>query len=600
MKRKLLMALVCALALCWLCGAALGESKTEYGRQIGASLDALQIALASQDKRAANSALAQVRSSVYAAVRYLAQIGEYDNRAMEILSNANQAYTAAFGGDGNYASYMSQARAYNTQFFGDSGYSAIDPDMPFIKHVHRSSELAIIEPATCDSEGLASGICDAGVDWYGIAETAYSLDHGFEKSAPCGAYFTCELEIDPNNHAGGTAIQGQNIVCLGCGAVLSSYTVSIDTDIANGAVALSGESTQFAENATVILTATPAQGYELDSLTYTPAGGAAVVITADASDVYSFLMPAANVTVSATFRQTVYAITTDSAALAYYYNDSFEQVFPSEAREGTALSLMLDDSAVPGAGNYFTGEFTVNGRSLGREYSEDGLTSWPVTGFSMPAEAVTIGAVKAARETLALTFAPGDTRALPMDAWMQLQYYETAVGEPPLLRYDEATGTEALDVNRDGKPDLQIAFDDEAYCVNLTRMPACAAFGAFSFAFSGPTDRYGTVAFTLPAPAFGPAAFTLPAALTTIEESAFEGNIALTVVEAGEGVTAIGADAFKGCANLTQIKLPANCAIDPAAFTGCGTVYVFAPSGGTTEAFCQNPNVDCVFVETQD
>ena len=587
MKRKLMIVLLCVLALCCLCGAALGESKTEYGQQIGASLDALENTFASQDKSAADSALAQVRSSLYAAARYLAQIGEYDSRVMEIANNANQAYTAFFGGDGNYASYMSQARAYNTQVFGDSG---IDPDtgLPFI-HVHRSSKLAIIEPATCVSEGLASGICDAGVNLYGVAETAYSFDHGVEKLAPCGAYFTCETEIDPNNHAGGTAIQGQNIVCLGCGAVLSSYTVSIDTDIANGAVALSGESTQFAENATVILTATPAQGYELDSLTYTPAGGAAVVITADASGVYSFLMPAANVTVSATFRQTVYAITTDGAARAYCYNDSYEQVFTTEAREGTALSLMLDENAVPGAGNYFTGEFTVNGVSLGREYSEDGLTSWPVTGFSMPAQAVTIGAVQAARETLTLSFAPGETRALPMDAWIQLQFVE-----PPLIRYDEATGTEALDVNRDGKPDLQIAFDDEAYCVNLTRMPACAAFGAFSFAFTGPTDRYGTVAFTLPAPAFGPAAFTLPAALTTIEESAFEGNIALTVVEAGEGVTAIGADAFKGCANLTQIKLPANCAIDPAAFTGCGTVLVFAPSGGSTEAACETM-VNCVF-----
>ncbi len=285
-----------------------------------------------------------------------------------------------------------------------------------------------------------------------------------------------------------------------------------------------------------------------------------------------------------------YIIQTDGAARAYYYNGDFEQVFPTEAAEGTALSLMLDDSAVPETGYYFTGEFTLNGVSLGRETSEDGLTSWPVTGFTMPDEAVTVGAVKAARETLALSFALGETRALPMDAWMQLQYME---GEPPLIRYDEATGTEALDVNRDGKPDLRIVFDDAACQANLTRMPACAAFGAFSFAFSGPTDRYGTVAFTLPAPAFGPAAFTLPAALNTIEESAFEGNAAMTIVDANH-VTAIKANAFKGCANLTQIRLPADCTIHAAAFTGCGTVLVFAPSGGSTEAACETM-VNCVF-----
>ena len=834
MKHKLLIALACAAALCWLCGAALGESKTEYGQQIGASLDALQNALASQDKSAANSALTQVRSSVYAAARYLAQIGEYDDRAMEIIVNANNAYAAAFDGDGNYASYMSQAREYNTQVFFTEGQDpGPDPDtgLPFIKHVHRSSELEIIEPATCFSEGLASGICDAGVNWYGVV-VSEGVYHGYAKPAPCGAYFECWTEIDPNNHAGGTSAQGQNIVCLGCGAVLSSstsYTVSIDTDIANGTVALSSESTQFVENATVILAVSPNTGYELDSLTYTPANGSAVNIAADANSNYSFAMPAANVTVSAAFRQIVYTVTldpgegtggpityssangipaesrqtvgncqfyyeddgslafrleddycpgtftapadhafdgwegnggynklsaaqttftarwkllpagyslsptdytltgggytdidctltslvlgrigdtqavsigfymnggtlsdgnghsipflvddrlhsgsgsrkdtgneyssqgetfimavyidpdaysqavpgtytgtftydsywneditgepgaialtlvvpehvyaikTDSAALAYYYNDRYEQVFPTEAAEGTALSLMLSDSAEPKEPtHYFTGEFwyVATGTeddpvSLG-SITADGWTS-PVTDFTMPAYDVTIGAVLAERETLALTFAPGETRALPMDAWMQLQYYETAEGEPPLIRYDEATGTEALDVNRDGKPDLQIAFDDAAYCVNLTRLPACAAFGEFAFAFSGPTDRYGTIAFTIPAPAFSTPDFTLPAALTTVEEEAFEG-IAASVVDVPESCVSIGDRAFKDCPNLTQIHIPANCVLSADVFDGCTMVYVFGAAGSSAEAYCST-HANCVFVE---
>ena len=42
-----------------------------------------------------------------------------------------------------------------------------------------------------------------------------------------------------------------------------------------------------------------------------------------------------------------------------YYNDSFEQVFPTKAAEGTVLSLMLDDSAEPEPGNYFTGDFKI-------------------------------------------------------------------------------------------------------------------------------------------------------------------------------------------------------------------------------------------------
>ena len=87
-------------------------------------------------------------------------------------------------------------------------------------------------------------------------------------------------------------------------------------------------------------------------------------------------------------------------------------------------------------------------------------------------------------------------------------------------------------------------------------------------------------------PAFGPPDFTLPAALKTIEESAFEGVAGLTVVDAST-CASIGKGAFKD-SGLQQIRLPKDCAIDADAFAGCGTVYVFAPAGGTTEAFCDS------------
>ena len=48
----------------------------------------------------------------------------------------------------------------------------------------------------------------------------------------------------------------------------------------------------------------------------------------------------------------------------------------------------------------------------------------------------------------------------------------------------------------------------------------------------------------------------------------------------------IGKNAFKGCTNLTQIRLPKNCAIDANAF-GSQTIYVYAPAGGTTETYCK-------------
>ena len=97
-------------------------------------------------------------------------------------------------------------------------------------------------------------------------------------------------------------------------------------------------------------------------------------------------------------------------------------------------------------------------------------------------------------------------------------------------------------------------------------------------------------------PDFGPATFTLPAALTTIEESAFEGMTNMTIVDASS-VTSIGANAFKN-SGLTQIRLPQNCAIDATAFEGCATVYVFAPAGGTTVTSCAGI-ANCVFVPAE-
>ena len=87
--------------------------------------------------------------------------------------------------------------------------------------------------------------------------------------------------------------------------------------------------------------------------------------------------------------------------------------------------------------------------------------------------------------------------------------------------------------------------------------------------------------------AFGPADFILPRA--EIEESAFENDTLISIVDAGSCVS-IGKNAFVGCTGLKQIRLPANCSIDPDAFAGCGTVYLYAPPGGKTEEDCTIAN----------
>ena len=46
---------------------------------------------------------------------------------------------------------------------------------------------------------------------------------------------------------------------------------------------------------------------------------------------------------------------------------------------------------------------------------------------------------------------------------------------------------------------------------------------------------------------------------------------------------------------LTQIRLPKNCAISDTAFTGCtGLIAVYAPAGGTTEAWCIRADIPFV------
>ena len=102
-----------------------------------------------------------------------------------------------------------------------------------------------------------------------------------------------------------------------------------------------------------------------------------------------------------------------------------------------------------------------------------------------------------------------------------------------------------------------------------------------------------TADFTIANPTFGPADFTLPENTRTIGDNAFE-SAAMTIVDA-RSCTAIGAEAFKGCTALKQIRLTENCTIDGSAFDGCGTVYVFAYSGGTTETWCQGKD-NIVFV----
>lgn len=97
-----------------------------------------------------------------------------------------------------------------------------------------------------------------------------------------------------------------------------------------------------------------------------------------------------------------------------------------------------------------------------------------------------------------------------------------------------------------------------------------------------------------PTPTFGEPDFTLPAAIIFVDESAFEG-IAATIVYIPDTCISIGKWAFKDCVNLTQIRIPADCAIETDAFSGCTNVVIFGTNGSAAETYA-NSHSNCTFV----
>ena len=94
---------------------------------------------------------------------------------------------------------------------------------------------------------------------------------------------------------------------------------------------------------------------------------------------------------------------------------------------------------------------------------------------------------------------------------------------------------------------------------------------------------------------FGTPDFTLPASLKAIGPNAFEG-LGMHIVYVPDGCTAIGAQAFRACTELSQIRLPKDCRIDDSVFDACTLpLQVFAPAGGTTETWCSGRS-DVLFI----
>lgn len=131
------------------------------------------------------------------------------------------------------------------------------------------------------------------------------------------------------------------------------YNVAVADSIANGTVTVSPTSAK--ENDTITVTATPALGYELTTLTYTYGQTTSNVNL----ETMQFLMPAADVTVNATFTEIAHvANPTFSPAAGSYI--SVQQVTLACTTEGATIYYTLDGTDPTTESTVYAQAFTVS------------------------------------------------------------------------------------------------------------------------------------------------------------------------------------------------------------------------------------------------
>ncbi|MED9969571.1 MAG: alpha-amylase family glycosyl hydrolase [Ruminococcus sp.] len=190
--------------------------------------------------------------------------------------------------------------------------------------------------------------------------------------------------------------------------------------------------------------------------------------------------------------QPTYSINTDDNVNVYRMS-GFEHVNVTSSAAGETLAIELKANANPGTGKYFTGEFLLDGTSLGSESGSG--TTWYIDEFNMPEHSVTVSAVKANKETLSINLGSEPTE-LPAAAILQLS-------REVEMDYDETTDTTLLDLDNSGTPDagLTVSFDMDGEKItaihNYARLldTADAPEGSYVYTFSENTDRYSQISF---------------------------------------------------------------------------------------------------------
>ena len=214
----------------------------------------------------------------------------------------------------------------------------------------------------------------------------------------------------------------------------------------------------------------------------------------DIPGVYEFQMPEYDVNITVSF-EPLFAIHTDGNVNTFRWV-SWNTETITTAGEGDEVYIALNENAVPDEGKYFTGEYAVDGVSLGCDDR-----SVYIDHFDMPDHAVTVSAIQADKEKLTIDLRSGEAVELSDEVYIKLITDDRIV-----KTYVDETEEILLDLDSSGTPDVRLYFievkDGNDVVTDLTcyavLLPDADATGRSSIAYSGNTEHYTTIAFLLP------------------------------------------------------------------------------------------------------
>ena len=202
-----------------------------------------------------------------------------------------------------------------------------------------------------------------------------------------------------------------------------------------------------------------------------------------------------------------YQLTSDDGIVHFFLKEGYKMTEVTEAPEGATIVVSPDFDMIP-AGKYATGEYTSDQVMVTPALDEDtGLPKNTSDGqFTMPAMAVTVSAVLAPQEEYTIYLNKTMPQTIPESMWILLNCLDDN------YVYDEETEELFLDLNLDGKRDVQLKQDynetTEVTTYSVIRQPGADAITEnlrFSFSWDNiDPQQYNSVLFLFKLPAIQP------------------------------------------------------------------------------------------------